>query len=553
MTSQPSISGAAVLQSAFGPITPFTLDGLPYDLRAPINDPGRQAGTIDPDDPGEYRQPDSAQAGATSANPLVPSASGTGPLIGPGDLDPLVFVDGLGTMTRLSYEIMQRLCEDFVMLAGEGAEKAVYIRGRELLPMGRGGFELYVAQHYGELSIKKKGEDELVPFGAGRAWWSTSWWRRRVVRKIVMIPTAEPENQSAPEFNRWYVLKLEMVEPNLSATMADVKLLTGHLQHLAGGDMAPVVCFINTLAWMYQHPDDHVGILHFFCSPKGGAGKSLIYHILRRVFGESMVTECSGDTLKSKFGDAIDGQRLVVVNELSRSDKQDDYERLKNQTTESTVIYEGKGKAAKKVRNITQFIITSNHDDALPLMQNDRRVNVFLCNEPPKPQDYYEKLMAWIEGPGAAQFAGILARWEFPEGWTNYSHAPQTAAALKLQRIARGTLVNKFEELMEMGEAPFERDFVVVEEVCNKLKELPLAIECNSTTAGKALKTLCGDPVKVDITKSGKKQKRKLAMVYYIRNEEGWKSATPDQRAQHRETGERLPGMVEPGEEGAQP
>jgi hypothetical protein len=69
----------------------------------------------------------------------------------------------------------------------------------------------------------------------------------------------------------------------------------------------------------------------------------------------------------------------VFINEMARSEKADGYEHFKSQVSGEFIQFEGKGRASKEIRNIAHFIITTNHEDALPLMEKDGRIAVLRC------------------------------------------------------------------------------------------------------------------------------------------------------------------------------
>lgn len=356
-----------------------------------------------------------------------------------------------------SREILRYISQDFVMLTAGSREMAYHIDSGDLI--GQKGFIKYCSKHYGDLIvILDDGKEERAASGA--IWWTWEDPMQRVARRLVMEPTSKTEAEDNPEvFNLWHQRKKTMCPPNLDATVEDIAPLLDHLMYISDGDQVVVMYFLNWLATLYQTPEIKIpsGILMY--SKFGGVGKSMLFKLLAQVFGPCMVGSCSGRALTKSFDDVTEHKRLLIINEMARSEKADGYENFKNMISEEQTSFEGKGRAAKDIRNITHYIVTTNNLGALPLMQGDRRIAVFMCNAERRPDAYYEALHKWMDGPGPALLAGVLAQWQFPANWNPHAPVPQTEAALAMQREARGNLTVLIEDLIAERRPPFDRDF----------------------------------------------------------------------------------------------
>ena len=199
-----------------------------------------------------------------------------------------------------SKEILSYISEDFVMLAKAGAVVAYHIQSGDEL--GKEGFKVYCAKHYGEivlLSTDKDGSQVQSRVASADIWWAWNDPSRRVVRRIVMEPTAKPENDDNPEvFNRWHQLKLTMADPDLAATTDDVGILLRHLLYLSGDDVVGVEFFLNWLAQLYQTPEIKMPTAVLLYSKAGRVGKNLMQRLLTKVFGKPLVGGCTGKQLQ---------------------------------------------------------------------------------------------------------------------------------------------------------------------------------------------------------------------------------------------------------------
>lgn len=367
-----------------------------------------------------------------------------------------------------SREILRYISEDFVQYVGGKQEVALHVASGDLLT--KSGLAVYCAKHYGDLLFTDdQGKEERV--AAGAIWWSWNDPEKRVIRRVVMEPTEKSELDDDPEvFNLWHMRKKEMAEPNMSATLDDVEILINHLMYISDGDQQGVLYFLNWLAQLYQTPGIKIPVAIMMYSEFGGVGKSSLHKLISRVFGPSMTGSCTGHQIQKQFNDVVEHKRLMFVNEMPKSEKQDHYEQFKNAISEEFVQFEGKGRASKEVRNIAHYIVTTNHTKALPLMKGDRRICVLMCTAPRKSDEYYERLIPWMENEGPALLAGVLAQWQFPASWNPHAPAPQTDAAKYMQEEAKSNLDTLLEEMIADGMAPFDLD-------CGKVMDLVVQMQ----------------------------------------------------------------------------
>lgn len=429
------------------------------------------------------------------------------------------------TIDNESRELLKQISQDFVMYTGASAPLAYRIETGSKL--SKDSFIQYCDKHYGNIIFIDENGQEVDRASSGSIWWSWQDHSRRVVDTIVMEPTNIPEHEGFPEeYNRWYQLRKTMVEPAYESTTEDAMPFINHLMTISDGDQIGVMYFLNWLAQLYQFPDTKIPVAILMYSQFGGVGKNLVQKLLSKVFGKKLVAGVSGKRLNSNFMDAIEHKRLIFINELARSDRADGYEDFKTQISEEDTQFEGKGRAAREVRNIAHYIITTNNIDCLPLMQNDRRIAVLMTVEQPQPQAYYKALVSWIEGPGPAIVANLLRTWQFPADWDAYAPAPQTLAALTVQKESRSQLDSLIEQLIEERLPPFDKDMGRPMDLCMQLStlygnNLTKNTVANNKTLPKALGKLPGAEVvvinyaKADGTKT-------TARVWIWRNTAQW-------------------------------
>lgn len=448
-----------------------------------------------------------------------------------------------GGFTPESWALLEDVSRDFVFVSA-GRTAYAYERATGI-EHGDKGFAQVVRNRYGVITlVDAEGKEQTASLG--KTWWENEFSHKRIITKIVMEPTGWSACEDAERrpniLNLWHIHKQAMAAPDMTAKHEDIAPLLEHLMYIADGDEVVVAYFLCWLAQLYQTPEIKIPSAILMYSKYGGVGKSMLFKLLAAVFGHSMVGNCSGRALTKSFDDVTENKRLLMINEVAKSEKADGYEHFKNMISEEQTSFEGKGRAAKDIVNITHFIITTNNLDALPLMQGDRRIAVFMCNAEPKPADYYVRMHAWMAGPGPSLVAGVLAQWQFPANWNPHAPVPQTDATRTLQDAAQGGLHELVKELVEDFRPPFDRDLIAIDSAVVQLNELypTLSKAANRTSLGKVLKAICGEPEQLRIRRREDGSTPNVR-VYLLRNAMKWRShATPEQRRAHIDHGVRV-------------
>lgn len=112
--------------------------------------------------------------------------------------------------------------------------------------------------------------------------------------------------------------------------------------------------------------------------PQGG-GKTTVASIGRAVLGAANVRDISQQSLSSPFSAWAEGAVIRVLEEI-RVQGESRYEamnKLKPMITNERVEMVAKGKDGREILNVTNYIAMSNHEDALPITEDERRWAVF--------------------------------------------------------------------------------------------------------------------------------------------------------------------------------
>lgn len=167
-----------------------------------------------------------------------------------------------------------------------------------------------------------------------------------------------------------------------------------------------------------------------------GDGKSTLGKLISAVMGPENVSEISPKAITTDFNGWAEGCCVGVLDEIriSGHNRHDIADRLKPFISNDRVAIHRKGVDEYTAVNTVNYIAFTNHDDALPLEDSDRRWFVIFTPFRSKDQllmvaddTYFERLHDAIYGMG-----GALRRWflemAIPETFKPNGHAPYTDA-----------------------------------------------------------------------------------------------------------------------------
>ena len=153
--------------------------------------------------------------------------------------------------------------------------------------------------------------------------------------------------------------------------------------------------FLDWLAHIEQHPGvlPHTMWLHI--SSYTGTGRNAIARLLSRVFsGYAAMSLALERVLDSGFNDELASKVLAVVDEIriGGKDQWRHSETLKQMITAQVRHINVKYGRKSVEANACRFLVFSNHRNALPIDDNDRRIEVVISDARPKDAAHYSKL-----------------------------------------------------------------------------------------------------------------------------------------------------------------
>jgi len=218
-------------------------------------------------------------------------------------------------------------------------------------------------------------------------------------------------------------------------------MVEGHFHKLlANGTDASHV--LDWAAWLVQNPGKKISWVPLIIGSQGG-GKSTVFQILKAALGDKHAAQVNPHALNKEFnGFAVD-YCLVGLEEVKlSSERYDLVDRLKELITSPTIGVRRMHTAHVDQQNIANYILFSNHEDALAVASGDRRWMVCAAKHETKEDyvadgmdtGYFDSLYSVIQRKPEIIHSGLKLR--DVSGFNPNGHAPWTAAFDKMTNAA---------------------------------------------------------------------------------------------------------------------
>jgi hypothetical protein len=238
--------------------------------------------------------------------------------------------------------------------------------------------------------------------------------------------------------------------------------------------------YIDTLAWLYQNPDERLQVAMILTGRHMGSGKTfLMYQLPKAVLANA--TKITAREIFTQFNKWIGETRLLFMDEFgvprTREGLQFELE-LRDWITGSDLRVVGKGKDGVSTPNCITFFAASNQvDDILPIADTDRRYAIEETAAASQlPPVVAARIAALLrpERPGApAGTGGAMLRWYLRkrsvQGF-NPRFMPETQARAKVKEASAPEAQQVIERLMETPGSPLSQGFATIAQVSEAVR-----------------------------------------------------------------------------------
>ena len=191
-----------------------------------------------------------------------------------------------------------------------------------------------------------------------------------------------------------------------------------------------------------------------------GTGKQMLWKLLRLLNGIDNSHMIDGMTLLDNWSDYYGKKTFLFVDEVyaAGNDRFKINNILKPLIGNDYVLNKTKFESPEMVPNPTSIIMTTNHRDALPLEQDDRRVAMVFSHLTPDELKSPTMIAFFTEFTNrldelAPTYLHILKNRKISSDFKPFGHAPVTVSKLKMAVMAKPMSTGAVEEAIEVGSA----------------------------------------------------------------------------------------------------
>jgi len=262
-------------------------------------------------------------------------------------------------------------------------------------------------------------------------------------------------------------LYLNSFEPNdLEPEEGDTKLLHKLLDHYFNGQEKYKNQFLDWWSFQIQNPGVKIRYAMILHSTYFQVGKGSIWRAMKLTFGSSNAKEIDVGQAIDKSKGYLTNSQLVLIDEMQSAgdfnEKMKLLNHLKRIITEENISSRALFVDYKIVQSCTNYILFTNHKDALSLPPNEVRYWVFMSDRERMNNEFYKEYHKWLDDGGAKAILHELKNRKISESFEPKGIAPHTPfnqvmsseGAHPLSKI----LKNQFDELQR----PFEEEIEIV-------------------------------------------------------------------------------------------
>jgi hypothetical protein len=277
-------------------------------------------------------------------------------------------------------------------------------------------------------------------------------WKRDATRKTVLARTfhagaseicRDPDGELA--LNSWRPMERH-------PAAADVQPFLEHVAYLFE-DATEREVFLDWLAHIEQSPGvlPHYGWLHIAANT--GTGRNWLASVLARVWRGYVAPNVDLPALlESQFNDALAGRILALVDEVQEGGGENPFRhanRLKSIINAEERSINPKCRRPYREHNGCRWLVFSNHENALPLNDTDRRWRVVHHNAAPRSPDDYAKLYALLADAEFINAVGVYLRDRDISGFKPGERPPMNDAKRAAITASKSQVQQAAEQLIE--------------------------------------------------------------------------------------------------------
>lgn len=202
-----------------------------------------------------------------------------------------------------------------------------------------------------------------------------------------------------------------------------------------------------------------------------GNGKSALGHILKHTVGTRYYHVPNAQDITNKFNGWLVGKLVIAIEEIKIADKWEALETLKPLITNSDIEIQGKGQDQVLGDNRANFLLFTNHQDALRVSKDNRRYCMFYTAQQTAADiqkhglggDFFPRYYRWLRDGGYAALTYFLKNYQIPAEFNpaeGCHRAPVTTSTTQAIRMSMSPVEQEIQAAIDEERAGFRGGWI---------------------------------------------------------------------------------------------
>lgn len=203
-----------------------------------------------------------------------------------------------------------------------------------------------------------------------------------------------------------------------------------------------------------------------------GNGKSLFMECVGYGIGEKYIHTAQASDLGNKFNSWMAEKLFIMVEEVFTTDKRETIEALKPLITNRRIPSQAKGVDTVTIDNRANFMMTTNHKNAIQKTKRDRRYAIYFTPQQEKEhlerdgltEAFFKKFTTWLDHEsGWDDIAGYLKRYPIIDALnpaTTRLTAPDTTSTQEAIEVSQGIVHQEIQEAVAENRHGFRSGWI---------------------------------------------------------------------------------------------
>ena len=289
--------------------------------------------------------------------------------------------------------------------------------------------------------------------------------RRIVVEDWIYDPKGYDPKQRLIEVEKKLYLN-SYVPSDLVAEIGDITYWDQLLDHYFNDNQKYKEHFLDWLAYMVQHPGEKIRHACILVSTQFQVGKGSIWRAIKLMFGSHNAKEIDVGQALDKSKGYLTNSQIVLIDEMQSAGKFDEktalLNNLKRIITEENISSRALYVDYKIVKSCTNYLLFTNHKDALSLPPNEVRYWVYISEQSRMNDEFYSAYHSWLDNGGTKAILHHLKERIISDDFKPKGVAPDTPFRSQMSKGGEHPLTKIIRQLYEEQDYPFREAQTII-------------------------------------------------------------------------------------------